>query len=114
MSLISVLCFVCAFAVIARAAITPAHERLRLLTYRTHPCLAHIIDNENRDWDPVRYGVGASYGIPQANPGSKMASAGKDWRTNPVTQLRWLHGYAVGRYGSECAAWAFKQAHGWY
>jgi hypothetical protein len=41
-----------------------------------------------------------AYGIPQANPGSKMASAGSDWKTNPATQIRWGLGYIKGEYGS--------------
>jgi uncharacterized protein YabE (DUF348 family) len=40
------------------------------------------------------------YGLCQSTPGSKMASAGADWATNPVTQLRWCSGYASSRYGS--------------
>jgi hypothetical protein len=55
-----------------------------------------------------------AYGIPQALPGSKMASAGKDWRTNPVTQIRWGLGYIAASYGSPCAAWGHSQSHGWY
>jgi len=45
------------------------------------------------------------YGLCQSTPGSKMASAGADWATNPVTQLKWCTGYAVGRYGSWSAAY---------
>ncbi len=45
------------------------------------------------------------YGLCQSTPGSKMASAGADWATNPVTQLRWCSGYAYGRYGSWAAAY---------
>jgi hypothetical protein len=96
----------------ARAHLSPS--RLRALVYRSHPCLARIIDNEDGTWEPTRYGAGGSYGLPQAQPGSKMRSAGRDWRTNPWTQLRWAEGYAVGRYGSECAAWAFWRSHHWY
>lgn len=40
------------------------------------------------------------YGIFQATPGSKMASAGSDWVTSAVTQIRWATGYADARYGS--------------
>ena len=58
-------------------------------------------------------GSGA-YGIPQALPGSKMASAGSDWETNPVTQIRWMIGYVTGRYGGWQQALAFWYAHGWY
>jgi hypothetical protein len=42
----------------------------------------------------------AAYGIPQANPGSKMASAGADWQTNPATQIRWGLAYIKATYGS--------------
>jgi hypothetical protein len=55
-----------------------------------------------------------AYGIPQSLPGSKMATAGSDWRTNPVTQIKWGLGYIQERYGSPCGAWGFKQGHGWY
>ncbi len=41
-----------------------------------------------------------AYGIPQANPGSKMASAGAGWRTDPATQIRWGLGYIKASYGS--------------
>lgn len=54
-----------------------------------------------------------AYGIPQALPGSKMASAGADWQTNPVTQIRWMAGY-VNRYGGWQGAINFWYAHGWY
>jgi len=55
-----------------------------------------------------------AYGIPQSLPGDKMATAGADWRTNPVTQITWGLGYIQERYGSPCGAWGFKQGHGWY
>ena len=47
----------------------------------------------------------SAYGIPQALPGSKMASAGADWATNPATQITWGLGYIKGRYGTPCGAW---------
>jgi hypothetical protein len=56
----------------------------------------------------------SAYGIPQALPGSKMASAGADWATNPVTQIRWGLGYIQDRYGSPCGAWSHSQSVGWY
>jgi TolA-binding protein len=55
-----------------------------------------------------------AYGLPQSLPGSKMASAGADWQTNPVTQLRWMTGYVNARYGGFCQANAFQQANNWY
>lgn len=56
----------------------------------------------------------SAYGIPQALPGSKMSSAGADWATNPVTQIRWGLGYIEDRYGSPCGAWSHSQSRGWY
>lgn len=58
-------------------------------------------------------GSGA-YGIPQSLPGSKMASAGSDWRTNPQTQIAWGLRYIKQRYGSPAAAWGHSQRTGWY
>jgi len=55
-----------------------------------------------------------AYGLPQALPGSKMASMGADWRTNPVTQLRWMKSYVDSRYGGVCAAWNHWQSNHWY
>jgi hypothetical protein len=53
----------------------------------------------------------ALYGIPQANPGDRMASFGLDWRTNANTQIRWGLDYIKGRYGTPCAAWSWWQGH---
>ncbi|MDR3032595.1 MAG: transglycosylase SLT domain-containing protein [Kitasatospora sp.] len=55
-----------------------------------------------------------AYGLMQALPGSKMASAGADWRDNPATQIKWGLAYMNETYGSPCAAWSFWQAHNWY
>lgn len=52
-----------------------------------------------------------AYGLPQALPASKMATAGGDWRTNPATQIAWLDGYADARYGGLCPAWDYWQRH---
>jgi hypothetical protein len=58
-------------------------------------------------------GSGA-YGIPQALPGSKMASAGPDWQSDATTQIRWGLSYIQATYGSPCVAWAHEEATGWY
>jgi len=85
-----------------------------------HPCLAGIIARENASYDPtLNYGGGhgdtsVAYGIPQATPGYKMASAGADWATNPWTQLKWMIGYTVGKFGSECAALYSRVHYGMY
>jgi hypothetical protein len=55
-----------------------------------------------------------AYGIPQALPGSKMASAGPDWQSDAATQIRWGLGYIQALYGSPCGAWAHEEADGWY
>ncbi len=55
-----------------------------------------------------------AYGIPQSLPGSKMATAGADWATNPKTQITWGLGYISARYGTPCGAWAHSQRVGWY
>jgi uncharacterized protein YabE (DUF348 family) len=55
-----------------------------------------------------------AYGIPQSLPGTKMATAGSDWTTNPATQIKWGLGYIAGRYGTPCAAWGHSQSVGWY
>lgn len=55
-----------------------------------------------------------AYGIPQALPGSKMATAGADWQTNPRTQIMWGLSYIAGRYGTPCGAWTSFQSKGWY
>lgn len=99
-----------------RAHLTTEATVFRAATWRTDPCLVPIIDHEDPSWDPtISYGgghnVNDSYGLGQANPGTKMASFGADWATSRSTQLRWARAYAVARYGSECAAWGYWQAH---
>jgi hypothetical protein len=86
---------------------TPVFNR-----YSVDSCLRALIDRENPPWETtLDYGFGhgnvyEAYGLPMANPGTKMASAGPDWRTNPWTQIRWMIGYVNGRYGGSCAALA--------
>jgi hypothetical protein len=76
-------------------------------------CLDDIYTRES-GWRYNAENASGAYGIPQALPGSKMASAGADWATNPATQIKWGLGYIKSTYGSPCNAWAFWQAHGWY
>lgn len=73
-----------------------------------------IINRESK-WDPkANNPTSSAYGIPQALPGSKMRSAGSDWRTNPITQLKWMKGYIKGRYGNAENAWNIRTKRGWY
>lgn len=53
-------------------------------------------------------------GIPQALPGSKMASHGGDWASNPSTQIKWGLDYISGRYGTPCGAWQHSVSYNWY
>ncbi len=77
-------------------------------------CLDSIYNNES-GWDPhADNPTSSAYGIPQALPGSKMASAGPNWANDPATQIKWGLGYIKDRYGSPCSAWSFKQSNGWY
>jgi len=55
-----------------------------------------------------------AYGIPQAYPGSKMASAGADWQTDPTTQIKWGLEYITSTYGTPCGAWDQELATGGY
>ncbi|MDQ1697596.1 MAG: resuscitation-promoting factor RpfB [Frankiaceae bacterium] len=55
-----------------------------------------------------------AYGIPQSLPATKMATAGADWRTNPITQIRWGLSYISSSYGSPCAALAHSSSYGFY
>jgi hypothetical protein len=71
--------------------------------------------NHESGWNEHASNPGSgAYGIPQALPGSKMASAGSDWQTNAMTQISWGLGYVGARYGDPCKAWSFWQAHHWY
>ena len=56
----------------------------------------------------------SAYGIPQSLPGSKMAVVGRDWRTNPETQIRWGLAYIAARYGTPERAWAHSERFNWY
>ncbi len=60
------------------------------------------------------YSGSGAYGLCQALPASKMRSAGADYMTNPITQLKWCNGYAVGRYGSWANAYNFWTRNHWW
>ncbi|MGO4690052.1 hypothetical protein [Glaciibacter sp. 2TAF33] len=77
-------------------------------------CLVPLWARES-GWNVNAYNSSSgATGIPQALPGSKMASAGADWQTNPATQITWGLGYISGRYGTPCAAWDHSESAGWY
>lgn len=77
-------------------------------------CFSNIIERES-GWNVHATNPGSgAYGLGQALPGSKMASAGSDWQNNPATQIKWVLSYMNSRYGSPCGAWSFWQSHSWY
>jgi hypothetical protein len=77
-------------------------------------CLQPLWAHES-GWNVYASNPGSgAYGIPQALPGSKMASAGPDWQSDAATQIRWGLQYIQGTYGSPCAAWSHEEADGWY
>lgn len=79
-----------------------------------YACFNYIIMRES-DWSvTATNAISGAYGIPQALPGSKMATIAADWRTNPATQITWGIEYMKKRYGSPCEAKVFKASHGWY
>ena len=77
--------------------------------------IANAIISQESGWQvTIMNKSSGAYGIPQALPGSKMASAGADWQTNPITQLKWMNSYVIGRYKSWQAAYEFKNRTGGY
>ncbi|MFI6346312.1 transglycosylase SLT domain-containing protein [Streptomyces sp. NPDC050560] len=77
-------------------------------------CFSNIVTRESGwNYQATNASSGA-YGLVQALPGTKMASAGADWRTNPATQIKWGLSYMNGRYDSPCGAWSFWQANNFY
>lgn len=79
-----------------------------------YTCLVKLWNKES-GWNYQAYNSSSgAFGIPQALPGSKMASAGGNWKTSAATQIRWGLGYIDGRYGNPCGAWEHSQSVGWY
>lgn len=85
-------------------------------------CFNSIIEHES-SWNPwADNGAGweETGGIPQAHPSNKMAEAGKDYRVNVWTQVKWGLKYIDSTYGTPCNAWdawqsrAANGSYGWY
>ncbi|WP_156401630.1 hypothetical protein [Agromyces sp. Soil535] len=76
-------------------------------------CLVELWNHES-GWNVYASNASGAYGIPQALPGSKMATAGDDWQTSAATQITWGLGYITSRYGTPCGAWDAFNAQGWY
>jgi hypothetical protein len=76
-------------------------------------CLDPLWQRES-GWSVTAANPDGAYGIPQALPGAKMASAGPDWQNDAATQIRWGLEYIKSLYGSPCGAWDHELATGWY
>jgi hypothetical protein len=77
-------------------------------------CLDPLWAHES-GWSVTAENAGSgAYGIPRALPGSRMASAGTNWQTSAVTQIKRSLDCIKGTYGSPCGAWAHEGATGWY
>ncbi len=77
-------------------------------------CLYSLWEREST-WNVyAENAASGAYGIPQALPGDKMASAGADWQTNAATQIRWGLGYIKSVYGTPCGAWQNEVDRGYY
>ena len=78
------------------------------------PYLNLLWDRES-GWNPAADNpTSGAFGIPQALPAVKMATAGLDWATDPYTQIIWGIGYIRATYGTPQAAWAHELTDGWY
>ena len=77
-------------------------------------CLSPLWEHESGWSVTAENSSSGAYGIPQALPGSQMATAGGDWHTNAATQIKWGLTYIQGRYGSPCGAWAHEESDNWY
>jgi hypothetical protein len=77
-------------------------------------CLSPLWEHESGWSVTAENPSSGAYGIPQALPGSQMATAGGDWHTNAATQIKWGLTYIQDRYGSPCGAWGHEQSAGWY
>jgi hypothetical protein len=76
-------------------------------------CLNSLWTKES-GWNYQAYNPSGAFGIPQALPGSKMATVGSDWQTNASTQIAWGLQYIQAAYGTPCAAWAHSEATNYY
>jgi hypothetical protein len=81
---------------------------------RQWKCLKSLWQRESHWNHKAHNRYSGAYGIPQALPGSKMRSAGHDWRKNPRTQIKWGQRYIKKRYRTPCGAWRHFRLSGWY
>ena len=110
------------YFVLAAAMPTPGSSQAYALEYISKrdwgmdqfSCLVKLWTRESNWRHLAKNPSSGAYGIPQSLPGSKMASEGADWMTNPETQIRWGVKYIAARYKNPCNAWAHSEEHNWY
>ncbi|WP_219471755.1 lytic transglycosylase domain-containing protein [Nonomuraea rhizosphaerae] len=86
----------------------------RAWSFKEFRCLDNLWTRES-NWNHRAHNRSSgAYGIPQALPAGKMRGAGRDWKSNPETQIRWGLAYIKGRYGRPCGAWGHFRSHNWY
>ena len=99
-------------SVVRMSAKSYAHQLVKPLNQ--WGCLVRLWERESH-WNPkARNRSSGAFGIPQALPGWKMASAGADWAVNPLTQVTWGVHYVKNRYGDPCRALDHSNKYGWY
>jgi hypothetical protein len=104
----------------AQASTTTSVAQAQAIAHKMIPDAAQYnafskIVNHESGWNVAATNASSgAYGLVQALPGSKMASAGSDWKTNAATQIKWGLDYMNSRYGSPVGAWNFWQANHWY
>ena len=81
---------------------------------KQYQCLNTLWTQES-NWNyKARNKRSGAHGIPQALPASKMSVVSTDWRTNPVTQIRWGLRYITIRYETPCKALAKHKRSNYY
>lgn len=113
-----------AAAMFVELAVVPDEGTVKAYAYKAsakrgwgmdqYSCLVKLWERESNWRTTAQNKSSGAYGIPQALPGIKMASAGSDWLTNPETQINWGLGYIAGRYKSPCGALAHSNKYNWY
>ncbi len=95
-----------------------SRNSIPLFTYvekaKKDKCWNELIQRESGWKVNATNAISKAYGLPQSLPANKMATAGDDWQTNPETQLKWMKGYIIKKYGTTCNALRFQIKNNWY
>ena len=82
---------------------------------KEYKCLNYVLWTKESHWNyKARNKSSGAHGIAQALPASKMNVVSTDWRTNPVTQIRWGLRYISIRYETPCKALAKHKRSNYY